>query len=250
MTIQQMLLASAAAAATDPYFANVRLLAHMEGTDTGTTFTDSSSFANTITVPNSNIQTRTTQAKFGLASANCNVTTSTTTYLEVADTTNLEFGANDFCIEAWLYWAAAPTNGAGNFVLSSKLTTTTSQAEHLFYGVGGTTGSLTLYFFWSTTGSSMSNVNSGSFTPSINTWHHIACTRNGNDLRFFVNGTQQGSTQSVTGTIFAGTATWRAIGWQNGSVTINGYMDDLRITVGQARYTANFTPPTTTFPDA
>jgi hypothetical protein len=59
----------------------------------------------------------------------------------------------------------------------------------------------------------------------------------------FINGTQTGSTYSDTQTYTAGDSIVK-IGntWDN--YYLNGNMDDLRITKGFARYTANFTAPT------
>jgi hypothetical protein len=49
----------------------------------------------------------------------------------------------------------------------------------------------------------------------------------------------------------AGVTTPAAVGWSSDGGTarfLNGYIDDLRITKGAARYTGNFTPPTAALP--
>ena len=70
----------------------------------------------------------------------------------------------------------------------------------------------------------------------------------------FVNGTQIGTTNtSWTGTFrmdVIGTFFFNGARFTAPPVDFNGYIDDLRITKGVARYTANFTPPTAPFPDS
>ena len=90
------------------------------------------------------------------------------------------------------------------------------------------------------------------WTPVVNTWYHITVSRNGTDLKAFVNGNQIGSTITDS-TNFSGAAGSRPLRigrWQYGGGTngyLNGYAQDIRITKGLARYTANFTPPTSQF---
>ena len=65
----------------------------------------------------------------------------------------------------------------------------------------------------------------------------------------FINGTQIGSTYTDT---FDYVASPVRIGDGNdgaGPYPYSGYIDDLRITKGYARYTSNFTPPTAAFPN-
>ena len=84
------------------------------------------------------------------------------------------------------------------------------------------------------------------------TWYHLALSRNSSGSRLFINGTQIGSTSSGSAsTSFDASPLRIAIGanLQNGSRDYSGYIDDLRITKGYARYTSTFTPPTSALKD-
>jgi hypothetical protein len=81
-------------------------------------------------------------------------------------------------------------------------------------------------------------------------WHHLALSRDSSGSRFFINGTQQGATNSGQASAVFDGGDW-IIG-NNLSFSgrdYNGYIDDFRITKGYARYTANFTAPTAAFSD-
>jgi hypothetical protein len=67
----------------------------------------------------------------------------------------------------------------------------------------------------------------------------------------FVNGVQEGSTYTDSTNYLNPTGRpWIAINANTTNTSsLNGYIDDLRITKGVARYTENFTPPTKAFPD-
>jgi hypothetical protein len=89
-------------------------------------------------------------------------------------------------------------------------------------------------------------------TLSANTWYHIAVCRAGGYTRLFINGVQSGSTYTDTNSYLNGTARplVGADGYDNytGTNYFNGYIDDLRITKGAARYIGNFTPPVARMP--
>jgi hypothetical protein len=85
---------------------------------------------------------------------------------------------------------------------------------------------------------------SGTYTPSINTWAHIAVSRSGGSTRMFVNGVQIGSTLADTNVYKTGIL---HIGdkWRSG-YSPAGLIDEVRVSK-TARYTANFTPATSAF---
>jgi hypothetical protein len=77
----------------------------------------------------------------------------------------------------------------------------------------------------------------------INGWHHIALVRNNTAVKFYYDGVLKGSgtdSSNLTATAIDIGYVFSAGAWGS----FYGYIDDLRITKGYARYTSNFTPPT------
>jgi Concanavalin A-like lectin/glucanases superfamily/Putative Ig domain/IPT/TIG domain len=76
---------------------------------------------------------------------------------------------------------------------------------------------------------------------TANTWQHVAVVKYNGSTKIYVDGTQSGSTYT-DGNDYSITD-MDAIGYH----PFTGYLDDIRITRGYARYTSNFTPPSSAF---
>jgi hypothetical protein len=154
--------------------------------------------------------------------------------LFIKDVTNLGFGTGDFTVELWVYFNVSPADTG--FVGSVG-----SGGMDFVYHSSGSLRIGQLAVGWDSIFSP--------FTPATGTWYHIAFTRSGTTARGFVDGVQIGS--NSTNTVSYAPTGGMNIGASNstGARHLNGYIDDLRITKGYARYTANFTPPTAAFPN-
>lgn len=155
-------------------------------------------------------------------------------YLSIPHTKDINLNTGDFTIESWVYWNSY-VDGAG--IVYKGPVGGNGYGSYLFYQSGQS-----LYFYASSNGSGWDRVSNLQIaaTPSLGVWHHIAVTRSGNVYRTFFNGTLVDST-TVAGNLLSDSSSLN-IGRYN-PATFNGYIDDLRITKGYARYTANFTPP-------
>ena len=78
--------------------------------------------------------------------------------------------------------------------------------------------------------------------PTINTWYHIALSRSGSSTRLFIDGVA-GTTYSTIRPYAASYRLFIGKDSASDSYPFTGYLDDIRITKGVARYTTNFTPP-------
>lgn len=225
---------------TDPNFANVLLLLHFDGSNGSTTFTDSSPSPKTITA-NGNAAITTAQSVFGGASGNFDGTGDYLTTSAAASVWNIIGG--DFTIELWF---RCTLSGTRNKTLLSTRGTSGPNAAGWNIDISSANGIVMNY--WDSSGASY-GVTVPDSSLAINSWHHVAFCRSGNTVRAFLDGVQQGSsTWSATPTVGQGLYVGR-------TTTINtardfpGQIDDLRITTA-ARYTSDFTPPTSPFPDS
>lgn len=155
-------------------------------------------------------------------------------YLSIQTTPNLNFGTGDFTIECWVRHT---TIVADTFYISATGT------GGLFFGIGGTNSTTMGYGRVNTAWDY-----SAAHGMSTATWYHVAITRSGTSIRMFVNGSQIGTTQTSSTSYNLGLSS-TTVGSQGANYYFNGFIGELRVTKGYARYTANFTAPTAKFKD-
>jgi hypothetical protein len=156
--------------------------------------------------------------------------------LYIPDTQNLKFGTGDFTIEAWVYPAATPSAQNAQIIGRTEYGTNADWMLQIT-----NTTKLTFYMQGSFVATSTASI-------SLNTWTHVAITRSGSFIRLFINGTVDGTATNSGSTENTGSGVYTIGSDQVADEALyTGYLQDLRITRGYARYTANFTPPTGAF---
>jgi hypothetical protein len=179
----------------------------------------------TITA-NGNAKLSTAEKKFGTASLALD---GTGDYASVATNSDFGYGTEDFTIEMWVY---RTVSGITQVLLDQRTANPTNYAPVIFIN----TSNALQY------NDGAASVITGATTVPLNAWSHVALSRNGTSTRLFLNGVQQGSTYTDTRNYIATPLT---IGARfNNIQNFTGYIDDLRISKGVARYTSNFTAPT------
>lgn len=221
----------------DPYYNNVSLLLHMDGdgVNGNTYFRDDSQIPKTITAVG-NAQISRTQSKFGVSSAYFNG--SSNTYLSVPSNQAFNFGSEPFTIEGWIYPTSLSTFQGGIF----------TNRIAMIYGpinIRQSGQSFTALISNSVNDSWQHNISIPNVFTNANQWYHVAITGDSNNVYCFVNGILIDSRgprpnwiSSITPTFYMG---------QDGDGNFAGYIDEVRVTKGLARYTANFTPPALPF---
>ncbi len=201
---------------------------------------DATSKNNLETVGNAQIST--TQSKFGGSSMYFD---GNGDYLKGSQPSILQdIAGGDFTIEFWVYFDSV----AGDRALVSKYGNAAESAGDLGYVVQWVQSTNVLRLVLGKGSGSGDALYTWSWTPSTGVWYHVAVTRSGTSGRAFINGTQIGTTSTLITNDVVSPNSIQVGKTHTTAQYMNGYIDDLRITKGVARYTANFTAPTAAFP--
>ncbi|MFA6458305.1 MAG: LamG-like jellyroll fold domain-containing protein [Patescibacteria group bacterium] len=207
-----------------------KLLIQSGETDGATTFADASLSAHTITV-NGDTHAATEAQKFGATALRFD---GAGDVLVLADADDWNFGDANFTIDGWINLPAT-TQGA------SILAHRTVDGFNGFNLI--VTAENKLQFIADDDNASAWAINFTSTTAlPINEWNHFALVRNGADFALYINGSASGSMTSDAA--IYNDAVALTIGGEENNYFFNGYLDELRISKGIARWTKDFTPPT------
>jgi hypothetical protein len=174
--------------------------------------------------------------------------------IQIATNSDTIIGPNVFALE--LFFKPEQLTSGQTYTLASRNNDVEVEFDLLITET--TPNSFNVKFFGYSLGTSLqiqlqSNVAGGLL---VNNWYHLAVTRNGNDWRLFINGVVQelvSLSTTLTYSFNSPSQIFLTLGRIN-DLPINdatqyiGLIEDFRLTLGNARYVANFTVPTNPFP--
>ena len=226
----------------DPFTgSDTKILLHYDGSNGGTTFTESG-LNRTMTATGTPTTSTTITPVFGTASLLLNGTSQIATAVSL---TEIAVGTGDFTAETWFRSSSATSADGyilrivGTSTFSIRIGSATYSDKLLISMVDGTT-------------SAMYTINKTRSTDLLNIWHHIAVVRQSGVLKVYLNGIQENMTQVSSGTTQASWSDTTNItsltnfivgGSTSGFI---GNIDETRISK-IAVYTSNFTVPTNAF---
>ncbi len=195
----------------------------LSSSDPGLTYFADSSLTKYTSMPFGNVHLDPTQSKLGSSS----VLFDGSSYIAVPNSDDWDLGTGDFTIDSFVKFKST----AGTQWLAQI-------GNYSSHGVG-------LYFVSNTIYAHVTSLTytlSAAWTPSVNTWYHVALLRSGSALNIYINGVQLPGTSNSTNV----TGVTEGVGVGGSSImnSFNGWMDEFRISKGLARWTGNFTPPT------
>jgi len=228
----ELLKFSAPVAGGDPYWSEVQLLAKFEGIDAATAYTEVSANA-AVASFSDNAQLDTAQSNFGSASLLLDGTTDTVTFPDIA---NYNLGTSDWTIEGFVRFNTLPpleTSAGPGYVFFSMWGASAADQVISYAVIQDAFG-----YRVRLAGDGFAEVGTISGGISTGTWYHWAMSRASGQIRAYFNGNYETSDFSVASADMEQSSEGIRIGSLDGSnANHDGWIDDVRVTIGTARYT-------------
>ena len=229
----------------DVFLGATKLLLHLNGKSEVAPyrFEDSSYYSNHPITTNGTVSAETLANPSFSSNKSANFD-GATGYLSVPDSTDWSFGTGNFTIDFWINF-----NSLGNVGEQQNIVSQYQDALNWwFIYKAENSGTKPNKFGLGTIGGTGSGfqMSSGWSDASIGTWHHIAFVRKGETGYIFIDGKTQTLSNSTIGNLPDISGPLLIGKWSGGfpNYFVNGYMDEVRISKGVARWTSDFTPPT------
>lgn len=153
-------------------------------------------------------------------------------YIKVQN--HIPFGTGNFTVEFWMYPTAFATYKS---IIGGVVNPANATSWEILLNASG---NLLIY-----SGGAFKVTSSNTLT--LNAWNHVAMVRSGSTVKIYIGGTASTNTWTLTTESFTDAQMQIGSNYAFNSQYYTGYIDDLRITRGIARYTTNFTAPTEAF---
>ena len=231
----------------DPLFSSVSSLLSFDGENGSTVFTDTGPNPKTYTRTGDTVIS-TAQSVFGGSSGSF---PGFSNFLSTPNNADFNFGASDFTIEMFFRLTNVATLESGLRV-SALVAKDVSGDRSYIFGMNSTDGTNNNRIYAEFTMSNGSTISMNlTVTTNLNQWYHIAVQRSGNRFNAYLDGVFAGESSTTDLALRDSSSDLRIGRWGlSGSLVgqMRGFIDELRITKGHARYTENFTPPSAPFP--
>jgi len=220
---------------TDPYRSQVSLLLHGDGANGSTTIVDSSPSPKTVTAFG-DAQISTAIADPFDNSTGVLAFDGNGDYLRIPYSPSFQVQGGPFTVELFARIVANTTSAYGQLLITVKDSGDSGSGWAIAHYLGQITGGI--------------GNNSSGLVGSINlnTWQHIALTYDGTNGRLFLDGNLLSTFAAIAADNSNPLVVCNQPTFDNNRST-NGFISQIRITKGVARYTSNFTRPTAPFPD-
>ena len=208
-----------------PYYSDeFSLMLPLSGENNGTVFNDASDRPKPL-ARFGDVKTVTAQSKWYGSSAYFD---GNGDYFTFDDHADFDLSVSDFTLDAWFNRLSNTGNALYGCLISKRLS-----GANWDWGIEMNVGTRVNFKFGDTTGNVRALIIG---EAQLNTWNHVAISRQGSTLKTYLNG-QLGGTATISGAIRNRTSAGRHIGRSLTSYADNqfhGYMNDLRLIKGES----------------